>query len=171
MAAIERRYAKALIDSLNSIEEKSQVDNDLRQVANLFVTNIEFKKILLDPRLDLKVKSGVIKELLVNANPMLINFLNLLIDKNRITYLSGISKEYSELVRILNDEIFIKIISASELSEAEINGISDKYKKIYNVSAVKYDVLIDESLIGGVKVIVGNKIYDGSVRTQLRNML
>jgi len=102
---------------------------------------------------------------------MFISFISLLIDKNRISYLDGISKEYSKLTQIMNNELFIKIISASELDEAEINGISDKYKKVYNASTVKYELSIDESLLGGVKVIVGNKVYDGSVKTRLRNML
>ena len=171
MAAIERRYAKALIDALKSKEDKIKVDTELMELTNLFNNNDQFKKALLDPRIDPKVKTGVVREIFSQTNPMFISFISLLIDKNRIGYLDGISKEYSKLTQIMNNELFIKIISASSLDEAEINGISDKYKKVYNASTVKYELLIDESLIGGVKVVVGNKVYDGSVKTRLRNML
>ena len=171
MAAIERRYAKALIDALKSKEDKIKVDIELAELTNLFNNNDQFKKTMLDPRIEPKVKTGVVRELFSQTNPLFISFVSLLIDKNRIGYLDGISKEYSKLTQIMNNELFIKIISASSLDEAEINGISDKYKKVYNASTVKYELSIDESLLGGVKVIVGNKVYDGSVKTRLRNML
>ena len=171
MSAIERRYAQALMDALKTNDEKTKVGLELKDVADLFNNNIQFKKVLLDPRVASNTKVGVVREIFSQTNPMFISFLGLLIDKNRITYLDGISKEYSKLTQIMNNELFIKIISASSLDEAEINGISDKYKKVYNASTVKYDLSIDESLIGGVKVVVGNKVYDGSLKTQLRNML
>ena len=50
-------------------------------------------------------------------------------------------------------------------------GWHNWWPRFYNASTVKYELLIDESLIGGVKVVVGNKVYDGSVKTRLRNML
>ncbi len=171
MSAIERRYAKALIDALKNKEDKEKVETDLADLTYLFNSNSQFKKALLDPRIEPNIKVGVVKEIFSQTNPLLISFISLLIDKNRISYLDGISKEYSKLARIMNNELFIKIVSASSLDEAEINGISDKYKRVYNASAVKYELLVDESLLGGVKVIVGNKVYDGSVKTQLRNML
>ena len=171
MAAIERRYAKALIDALKSKEDKIKVDKELAELAYVFNNNDQFKKALLDPRIEPKIKTGVVREIFSQTNPMFISFVSLLIDKNRIGYLDGISKEYSKLTQIMNNELFIKIVSASALDEAEINGISDKYKKVYNASTVKYELSIDESLLGGVKVIVGNKVYDGSVKTRLRNML
>ena len=171
MAALERRYAKALMDALKSKDEKIEMNNELGEIAELFNSNMQFKKILLDPRINSKAKVGVVRELFTDTNPMLVSFLSLLIDKNRIGSLSGISSEYSLLTRELNNELFINIISASKLSDDEINGISDKYRKLYNVSAVKYSLKVDEDLLGGVKVIVGNKIYDGSLKTQLRNML
>jgi len=171
MAALERRYAKALMDALKSKDEKIEMNNKLGEIAELFNSNMQFKKILLDPRINSKAKVGVIKELFTDTGSMLISFLSLLIDKNRISCLSGISSEYSLLTRELNNELFINIISASKLSDDEINGISDKYRKLYNVSAVKYSLKVDEDLLGGVKVIVGNKIYDGSLKTKLRNML
>lgn len=171
MSAIERRYAQALMDALKTDAEKVQVNLELKDVADLFNNNTQFKKVLLDPRVGSNTKVGVIKEIFSQTNPMFISFLGLLIDKNRILYLDGISKEYSKLTQIMNNELFIKIISASKLDDAEINGISDKYKKVYNAATVKYELSVDESLIGGVKVVVGNKVYDGSLKTQLRNML
>ena len=171
MSAIERRYAVALMDALKVKDEQLKADKDLAEFAYMFNNNLQFKKILLDPRLEPRLKSDVVKEIFVDDNPMLVSFIRLLIDKNRIKYIDGISKEYSELARNKNNEIKLKIISATGLTDDEINGITDKYKKVYNAANVSYEQFIDESVIGGVKVVIGNKVYDGTVKTQLNTML
>lgn len=171
MSSIERRYATALMQASKSKEEQIQIDKDLSEVAKMYTSNLQFKKILLDPRLDKSIKSGIVKEIFIDNNPLMVSFVSLLIDKNRVNCLSGIANEYSELTRKMNNELKINIVSATDLSNDEIGGITDKYKKLYGASKVSYDLSVDESLIGGVKVVVGNKVYDGSVKTQLRNML
>lgn len=170
MSAIERRYAQALMDAIKDKDGKIKTSHELDEISELFNSNGQFKKVLLDPRISSSVKAGVVKEIFSETNPLFISFISLLIDKNRIKYIDGIAKEYSELTKIMNNELFIDIISASSLDDDEINGISDKYKKLYNATTVKYNLTIDESLLGGVKVVVGNKVYDGSLKTQLRNI-
>jgi F-type H+-transporting ATPase subunit delta len=170
MSAIERRYAQALMDAIKDKDAKIKASHELDEISELFNSNGQFKKALLDPRISSSVKTGVVKEIFSETNPLFISFISLLIDRNRIKYIDGIAKEYSELTKIMNNELFINIISASSLDDDEINGISDKYKKLYNATTVKYDLTIDESLLGGVKVVVGNKVYDGSLKTQLRNI-
>ena len=170
MSAIERRYAKALMDALKTKEDKIRACSDLESVADLFDNNVQFKKALLDPRISENNKVGVVKEIFSQTNPMFISFIGLLLEKNRIAYLPRIAKEYSKLTQIMNNELFIRIISATKLDDDEINGISDKYKKVYNATTVKYDLSVDESLLGGVKVVVGNKVYDGSLKTKLDKM-
>ncbi len=171
MPALEKRYAVALMDALKVKDEQLKTDEDLAKIAYMFNNNLQFKKILLDPRLEPRLKSDIVREIFGEDNPMLVSFISLLIDKNRIKYIDGISKEYSELARVKNNEIKLKIISATKLTDDEISGITDKYKRIYNATNASYEQFIDESVIGGVKVIIGNKVYDGTIKTQLNNML
>ena len=63
------------------------------------------------------------------------------------------------------------IIVATEIDEKQVETIVEKYKAIYKVDKAKYNVKIDPSIIGGIKVIVGNKIYDNSIDTQLKQMI
>ena len=171
MSALERRYAVALMEAIKSKEEQDKVNKDLNEVAEMFTSNLQFKKIMLDPRLNAKLKTGVVKDIFYKDNPLLISFISVLIDKDRIRYLDGISKEFSELTRKRNNEIKMKIVSATNLTDDEINGITDKYKKLYKADSATHELLVDESVIGGVKVVIGNVVYDGTVKTQLRDML
>jgi len=172
MAVLGKRYAKALIDAAQTSEKRNLLNEYLSEFAGIFNTNSEFQKIILDPRLDSNMKYGVVQELFSGKeDKMFLSFIRLLIDKKRIAWIDEIFSEYEILNREMNNELLIKIVSAVPLNDGEINGITDKYKRIYNVGSVKYATEIDRSLLGGVKVIVGNKVYDGSVRTKLENML
>ena len=98
------------------------------------------------------------------------NFLSELLNKDRIKLIENISDEYSKINSSLHKELDIKIIVASELSENQINDIVNKYKEIYKANKVNYTVEIDKSIIGGVKVAVGNTIYDSSIDSQLKKI-
>src|SRR5574344_1515086 len=113
MSSIERRYATALMQASKSKEEQIQIDKDLSEVAKMYTSNLQFKKILLDPRLDKSIKSGIVKEIFIDNNPLMVSFVSLLIDKNRVNCLSGIANEYSELTRKMNNELKINIVSAT----------------------------------------------------------
>lgn len=172
MAIVEKRYAQALFNTTKNKEENAFFNNALTDISKLFSSNLQFKKILLDPRITSNIKLNILKEIFPEYdNKMLVNFVGLLLDKNRINIIDGIADEYNKLTALVNNELSIKIISASTLNESEINGIADKYKKMYNAGKINYELKIDKELLGGVKVIVGNKIYDGSLKTQLKNML
>ena len=131
MSVLERRYAVALMEAIKSKEEQDKINKDLNEVAEMFTSNLQFKKIMLDPRLNASLKTGVVKDIFYKDNPLLISFISVLIDKDRIRFLDGISKEFSELTRKRNNEIKLKIVSATNLTNDEISGITDKYKKLY----------------------------------------
>ena len=56
----------------------------------------------------------------------------------------------------------------SYYEDREIRDIVNKYKKLYNANTVNYEVELDETVIGGIKVAVGNTIYDSTIDTQLK---
>ena len=172
MAIVEKRYAQALFNTAKTKDESNTFNNALSDISKLFSSNLQFKKILLDPRLTSNIKLNIVKEIFPeHSNKTFVSFIGLLLDKNRINIIEGVTEEYNRLTALVNNELNIKIISAGTLNETKINGITNKYKKIYNAGKINYELKVDENLLGGVKVIVGNKIYDGSLRTQLKNML
>ena len=172
MAIVEKRYAQALLNCSKSNNDNEMFEQGLNAMASLFSSNMQFKKILLDPRIGNDVKLNIIKEIFPeHQNKVLMSFVNLLLDKNRINIIDGISDEYSKLNCVLNNELNMKIISASTLNEEEISTLTTKYKNMYGADKVKYSLEVDKELLGGIKVIIGNKIYDGSLKTQLRRML
>ena len=172
MALVENRYVRALADSAKSKEENTMFEKGLKEISNLFVSDKNFKNILLNPLIENHEKLEVIKGLFpAYQNETLIHFLELLLEENRINIIDEIALAYTKLYEIQNHEISMKIITAMELDQKQIDEIVQKYKDLYQVDTVNYEVIMDKKIIGGVKVIVGNKVYDNSVKRQIEDML
>jgi F-type H+-transporting ATPase subunit delta len=165
MAVVSKRYAEALYDS-----KKDKAQGSLETLSSLYLSNDEFKEAMDNPKVTCTEKLDVIKEI-VSEDKVFINFIDLVLREGRFSLIEDINKKYIELVHKSKGIITIKIISPYELSEEEASAISSKYKKLKNANEVKYEMKIDESLIGGIKVIVDGKLYDDSIKTKLNEML
>jgi len=154
-----------------SDDEKDKFEQGLKEVAIVFNSNDEFRKLLYDPRIDNEIKIEVIKEVFSEyAQGVFVNFLKLLIQEKRINLVNEIAEEYANKNRFSKNELAIKIIVAHQIQDEQITEIIEKYKKMYKVNSIKYEIVIDKEILGGIKVMVGNTVYDGSVKTKLKQM-
>ena len=167
MAVVSTRYAEALLSSAND-KDRENFGEYLNDLSNLY-RETELKQTIDNPRISKEDKLNVIKEI-VPQNQVFINFIELLLKENRINLINDISFKYSEMIDKLNK---IEIISPYELSEKEAKEIASKYQKLYNANKALYTIKIDETLIGGVKVIckADDKVYDDTIKTKLNEIL
>ena len=171
MSVIANRYIQALFSLPKSEEENKNLEKSLKEVAETFKTNEEFRKVLQDPRINSNVKVEIIKEIFKdNKQTSFIKFLALLIKEGRINCIQEIAEGYEQINSDRKKELKMKIIVASPIDEKQTKTIIEKFKMMYKAQTIEHEVIIDESLLGGVKIMVGNKIYDGSVATQLEQM-
>ncbi|MBQ9298437.1 MAG: F0F1 ATP synthase subunit delta [Clostridia bacterium] len=101
-------------------------------------------------------------------NSSFTNFLTELLRKDKVEQIE--SMEGNTSGKSSNKELKIKIIVASELSDEQLKGIVNKFKDMYKAETVQYTIEIDKSIIGGIKVCVGNTIYDNTIDTRLRQI-
>jgi len=172
MPQVEKRYAEALMGLTTENSAREQAKLNLEIVSTLYKDNLQFKKIIMDPRIDNKVKVDIINEILGDKNDnRMTSFYSLLMDKKRISLIEGIFKEYSKLCFEKNNEISMKIVTAMPLKDEEVSKLTEKYKAMYNADNVKVTIEEDKNLIGGIKVIIGNTVYDGSLQRRVKDML
>lgn len=171
MPLVEKRYAEALVDLSVENGETDDYRSKLKMLAELYESQQEFQWLLLTPEISMEVKKEtIIKILGVKPGDKLANFVMLLIDKGRIKFLPSIFKEFDRLADIRRNVLNMTILSASPLIGMQIDLLKTKYRKEYNASAVNAQVQVDKSLIGGVKVIIGDRVIDGSVRGRLKTL-
>ncbi len=169
MPLVEKRYAEALL--LHAGKNTYRFKDELESFVNIYKQDKNLKPFLLDPT----IKSNKKQQLLTNVfgtsfDPDLLRFLLLLIAKHRMMYIESIYTQYVKLAQEIANIIDMKIISADPLTEQQIDTIKNKFILKYRATSANADITVDKELIGGVKVVIGDKVYDGSIKGQIDSL-
>lgn len=167
---VANRYAEGLFSLAlenGTVEEKKDEALCLREV-------VQSEEILKDFFASVKISSREKKELIEAVfgsflDQDMIRFLKLLVDKNRVYYLNDILDEF---VQMANDELGIQpavVYSARKLPETDMERLRDALVRKTG-KTIQLTNRIDESLIAGIKVVVGNNVTDATVKNQLNQM-
>ncbi len=167
---VASRYALALF---KAAEEKGQVNSiqeELIEVKAVFKDNPKLEELLQLPRLSTAKKKDILAQLFKDANPLIQNTLFVLLEKQR---LSEILNFVDEFISIANDAAGIAdavVYSTHALTEQEKAGISSAFAAKIGKQSLRIEHIIDSSLIGGIRVQIGNRIYDSSLSGKLNRL-
>jgi len=163
--SLARRYAKAVIGLPNG----QIVAGELRVLAKAMTDSAELVTVLTNPAIRRGDRRKVIDALLqrINAQPNTKSLVYLLLDGERMSSISAISRELDAIIEAKGGRVSATITSAKPLDPSQISSITAALEKL---SGKKVDVTRkeDPALLGGVVAKVGDVVYDGSLRTQLR---
>jgi F-type H+-transporting ATPase subunit delta len=168
---ISKRYARAFFEIAGEEKKLEQYYNELHQFSSMMAENKDLGGFLANPIFEQDVKKNVLEKIIgkVTLSPMTVNFLKLLVDKNRIDVLPDIDTCY----RLMMDEALQKtrvtVKTAFPLSADMQQYIMSNLKKLTGREA-EVTVEDDKSLLGGIVIGVGDTLYDGSIKNQLNNM-
>ncbi len=164
-------YASALMSLAQSRNLTEEFGNEIRSLLELLENSAELKNFLDNPVIKPQDKKAVLQRITGDqVNPLLRNFLMLLVDRGRILFLQGIGQQYLVLLRKLNQTVLAEITSAHPLTEAQQNTLTEKVKAMTNAHSVEISTTIDPDLLGGVIIKVGSRVVDASLRGQLRRI-
>lgn len=165
--SLARRYAKAVM----GMPAGNAMAADLRVLAKAMADSAELVTALSNPAIRRGDRRKVIDALLTrtNAQPQTKNLIYLLLDGERMTSLTAISRELDAMIEAKSGRVSATITSAKPLDMSQVSQITATLEKL---SGKKVDVTKkeDPNLLGGVVAKVGDVVYDGSLRTQLRAM-
>jgi len=169
MPLVEKRYAQALLElSLNDI---NSVVEEFSQLVDLYNSDRQFREFLIDPRVKAEKKQSFIRNVFTDRLSVnMLNFLLLLTAKQRIGELPGIYTQFVQLANERANVLDMKIITVSPLEEQKIAALKEKFRKKYNAGDVKVTEVIDPSIIGGIKVVIGDQVYDGSIKGRIESL-
>ncbi len=170
MSKIASTYAKALYDIALEQNILEDVKNDFNVIVSAIKEEPQFLNVLTLPKLDKEEKKQLIKTIFSSNTPqILVNFLMVLIDKDRIELLSEILVAFNQMVNEYFGIVEGTVYSAVPLSEAQLTQLTYVFTKKLN-QKVKLNVVIDSSLLGGYKVNLADVVYDNSIKLQLKNL-
>ncbi len=170
MDSIYVRYASALLSIAkdeNKIEQYKEVVKDL---LVFFASNVEANNYLKSYFVKDEQKFDVVDEITKGYKiENLSSFLKLLVKRHRFNSFKYIANEF---IKSSNEEIGIfegYVYSTKPLDEKQIASIESAISKKFN-NKVELVNRIDERLIGGVKVVVHDHVFDGSIKNKLETM-
>lgn len=164
--ASAKRYAKALLEVAKEQNAIASIKEEFGALVEVLRGSKELQMLLTHPHVELQDKKEMLTGALKDANPNLVNFLNLMIDKNREGILVATYEAFVQLVNEYEGVVEATITSATLLDSATIEQITASFAKQLG-KQVRAKNNVDSALLGGIVVRIGDRLYDGSVKGRL----
>lgn len=170
MMQTDREYAEALFMLASEENKTEEYLSSLLTFRELVEETPDYLEFLSSPAISLQERLSAIDEAFgKDFDEYVVSFLKLLCENGRIKTVNTAIDEYEKLIMAFSGKAVAVITSAAPLDEEQKQKVCDKFEKITgkSIQAV-YDV--DESLIGGLKVEIEGKTYDGSIKHRLSDV-
>lgn len=169
-SVVAKRYGVALFELA---KEKGQVDTiqlELIELKKVFQMNQELEYLLENPKLAMVKKKELLANLFKEANPLIQNTLFIMLEKNRLNETVNVIDEFIEYANEAAGVAEAKVFSTRALTEEESQGISTAFAARIGRQSLQIENIIDPTLIGGIRLQIGTRIYDGSLSGKLERM-
>ena len=160
------RYARALFEIAKERGLVDRVEQDLESIGNMLGSSAEFRAYLLSPRIAQGEKKKAVAAMMSNADPLSIDFVQLLIDKRREDSLVEIAKMFLDLKRQAAGIVHARVETVTELDERLMGDLKAKLEEITG-KHVELETELNEDLLGGMRIHLGSKLIDGSLKRRL----
>lgn len=165
---VQTVYADAIFELAKELGKERKFYDELLALKDLMLREPKLKVVLDTPSLSTIEKKHLIDKVFKSKiSQELVNFIKLLIDKRRIRYFYDICDEYGEIYRTASDIKVAYVSCIEELSPEQVILLKDGLEKLTG-AGVEIEQTIDADLIGGIKVVIGDRVIDQSALNKLR---
>ena len=168
---IATRYAKSLIDLAVDQDKLQQIFDDVNGFLKI-CDNREFYLLLKSPIVNSDKKKNIFNSILKDkVDPLMFDFLSIILRKGREEFLPEIAESFIEQYKEMKEITTVTLTTASEISEAKLNEIKERIKQSGQTYAnIDLQHKIDPSIIGGLIIEFGDRLYDASILHKLNQM-
>ena len=169
MAEAAHVYAEALFEAGRDKGKLDALHEQLGQFADAVDRDRELQVFFFSPYLSSAEKVEGIERAISGAEPELVNFLELLVDKHRMPEIFRIRRALDELWKHENRRIDVTVTSAVELDPAVVAKIGQEVER-QTGEEVDLSSAVDDQILGGIVLQVGNMVLDASIRSRLEKL-
>ena len=162
------RYSDAIFEIASQDDNLSEWGDFLNELSEIFKDR-KIQKFFLDPKINNNDKVELISESNIQTDQKKINFLKLMIEKNRIFLIDSIYSRYKKLIDLNNGVKRAEIITAFELTETQLNQINDKLSNMTKTKVIGNNV-IDKTILGGFIAKFDDQMLDMSTKGKLSEL-
>ncbi len=164
-----RVYAEALFDVAKDKGKLDPIRDELAQLADALDGNRELRVFFFSPYFSSAEKVDGLRRAVDGADTEFVNFLELLIEKQRMAEIFRIRRHFEDLWKTENRRIDVTVTSATELDPAVVAKIGEEIERQTD-QKVELASRVDAEILGGIVLQVGNMVLDASIRNSLEKL-
>jgi F-type H+-transporting ATPase subunit delta len=165
------RYAQALFDLAKEQGEIPQVEADLKSLKAAITDSVDLRRLLDSPAFSSDDKAKGLAAIANTAgfNGTVRKFLGLLSANGRASALPAVIAGFERLAADARGEVQAQVTTALPLTAAQTEGVAQALRQALGKDP-KIETRVDPALLGGIKVRVGSRLFDASLRSKLDSL-
>lgn len=165
--AVAKRYADALFSLASEQDKVLVVEKELSLVVTMLETHPEWKQIIMHPSIAVETKKEQIQQFFGDSvQPIVLNFVKILVDGRRQEYLQEIYKQFVHLADEANGRVQAHLETAVALSDEELEVVRAQVSQSCGLK-LEMKTSVNPDLIGGAMLRIGDRLIDASVKGKL----
>lgn len=164
---VAKRYAKALFELASAEGTASEVEAQLKLIADALKQDEQIEKFLSLPSVDPAAKLAVLKSAFGDqVSVLVLNTLQVLVSRRRQAIIGDVYESYTKIAGEALGQAHATVYSARPLTGEEFAGVVAEFGSITGKKIIA-EQTVDPSLLGGIQVRIGDRLYDGSLSGKL----
>jgi F-type H+-transporting ATPase subunit delta len=166
--AAAKRYARAVFELAT---EEGKVDEWTRRLTTVrdLLSDPSVAAVLTNPTIPLDRRMELVSSAPHELDPEATNLARLLIESNRVQQIGGVAEEFEVLADAAAGRVRATVTTAVDLDRAERDKVGDQLSRRLG-KEVRMTVVVDKSILGGLKLQYGDHLIDASVATKLQQL-
>ena len=172
LPGLHGRYANATFISASKHGHLSKVESELEAIKNVSASNPAFSSFLLDPTVGPAKKDEIIRSILgSNVTSTTTNLMSALAGNARLGETGKVAEAFGELMKARRGEVAAVVTTAKKLDKGSLSSIAKALeKKVGAGKKVDLTAVVDESIMGGVVVQIGDEMVDLTVKARIEEV-
>jgi len=163
------RYAKAVLSLATENNTVDAVNTDMELIKNTVAESKDLKDMLYSPVIRSSVKKAALLEIFKNANKATVNLIDVLIANKRTSLLPEVASSFVTLFEQQKGNQIAEVTTAVPLTKELEEKVLEKVKELTGKEAAITNI-VDESILGGFILRVGDTQYNASIANQLNKL-
>ncbi|KEO73060.1 ATP synthase F1 subunit delta [Anditalea andensis] len=167
---IASRYAKSVLDLALEQDSLEEVLLDMKRLESIGNSNSEFSSVIKSPVIPSDKKLNILKALFPDGNRLTLTFFDIIIRKERVGYLLDIAKAFQIQYNEYKNIQVAEVTTTYPLDEEQRNKFKKVVSEISKKEQVELKEKVDENIIGGFVLKIGDRQLDESIKSKLKSL-
>lgn len=168
---VSKTYGEALFELAVEEGKEDEFLSQITEISKILKENPDFSKLMNHPKILKEEKLEVIDNVFKGrVSEELVGFLRLVVTKDRYSDIDDILEYFVSEVKALKGIGVANVTTALELTDVQKKAVETRLLETTSYKAMEINYSVDEDIIGGMIIRIGDRVVDSSVQTKLNKL-